>query len=386
MNITNSFTDSGFRDYVLKNFSKDKTSIQISDVKNITSLNLKSQKLENLNGIEYFTSLNSLDCSYNQIRSIDISQNLLLKELICNENEILSLDLSANTHLEHLNCAFNRLKKLNISHNLLLVKLICHWNLLTNLDLENNSLLEELDFAYNHIFGIELGVKPKLKNLKCSQNGLISLDVSDCPELKVLHCANNSLLSIELAKNVIMEDLRCFYNHITTLDISQNKLLETLYCSNNKISVLDTSHNTKLQTLDYSNNLIWEKDFLIDEIGVFKYNVSTSTYNANLIFEDKELYVSTEARTYKEIEKLKTIIKTFGKNFSKLNHDAINFIKQQHPNEDVESLKLSDIIFEDENTFRIGFDAGESPAGQLFLYISFDKNLKMNDEIIYETY
>ena len=154
MDITHSFTDSVFKQYVLENFSQDKTTIQTNDVENIVSLDLNVQKLKNLNGLEYFTSLKSLNCSYNKLQSIDVSHNLQLEELICNENEILYLDLSANTALQHLNCGFNRLKKINLKHNPLLKELICHWNLLTDLSTENIPILEELDFSYNHIFGI----------------------------------------------------------------------------------------------------------------------------------------------------------------------------------------------------------------------------------------
>ncbi len=386
MDITHSFTDPLFKQYILDNFSGDKTTIQTIDVANVTSLNLSVQKLENLGGLEYFTSLTSLDCSYNKLRSIDISRNLQLEELICSENEILSFDLSENKKLRNLNCGFNRLKKLNLKNNTLLEKLVCHWNLLTDLSIENNSLLEELDFGYNHIFGIELGSKPNLQHLECSQNGLLDLDVSQCPSLKTLRCSNNTIKTLDLQNNKELEDLRCFYNHISILNISQNTALRSLYCSDNKISQLDFSHNPKLERIDYSNNLIREEDYVIDGIGAFKYDVSTSKYDSNIIFEGLEIYISTEAKTFQNIQKLKPIITKLYKNFAQINQDALAFIQQKHPDENVESLKPSDIIFDDEKTFRIGYDAGESPAGQLFLYVSFDKKFKIENEIIYETY
>jgi len=386
MDITHSFTDSVFKQYILENFSQDKTTIQTNDIENIISLDLSVQKLKNLNGLEYFISLKSLNCSYNKLQSIDVSHNLQLEELICNENEILSLDLSANTALQHLNCGFNRLKKINLKHNPLLKELICHWNLLTDLSTENNPLLEELDFSYNHIFGIELGEKPHLKDLECSQNGLLNLDLSGCNSLQTLRCSNNVLKELNLQNNKELEDLRCFYNHISILDISQNTMLKRLYCSDNKIAVLDTSNNSKLESLDYANNLIKEEDHIIDGVAIFKYDISSSMYFASLVFEDAELYVSTEAGTKKEIEKLSPIITKLYKNFAQLNQEALLFIQQKHPDENIETLKPSDIIFDDEESFRIGYDAGDSPAGRLILYVSFDAKLKMSDEIIYETY
>ncbi|MFB9077644.1 leucine-rich repeat domain-containing protein [Flavobacterium procerum] len=386
MNIIHSFTDSAFKQYVLENFSQDKKTIQTSDIEKILSLDLSAKKLKNLNGLKYFTSLRSLNCSYNKLQSIDVSHNLQLEELICNENEILSLDLSNNTKLKHLNCGFNRLKKLKLKNNTLLKELICHWNLLTDLSTESNPLLEELDFSYNHIFGIELNKKPYLKHLECSQNGLLDLDLSGCISLQTLRCSNNVLKQLDLQNNKQLEDLRCFYNHISVLDIHQNRLLKKLYCSDNKIAILDTSNNPKLESLDYANNLIKEEDHIIDGIAVFKYDISSSIYAASFVFEDSELYVSTEARTKKEIEKLSSIITKLCKNFVQLNQKALAFIQQKHPDENIKVLKPSDIIFDDEESFRIGYDAGDSPAGRLFIYISFDAKLKMNDDIIYETY
>ena len=386
MDITHFFTDLNFRQYILENFSQDKTTIQTNDVLKVELLDLSVQKLKNLDGLEYFTALKSLDCSYNKLQVMDCSRNLLLEELICSENEILSLDLSENKGLRYLNCGFNRIKKLKLKNNTLLEKLVCHWNLLTDLSLENNPLLEELDFSYNHIFGIELDNKPNLHYLECTQNGLMSLDISSCPSLKTVRCSNNVIKNLNLQNNANLEDLRCFYNHLSVLDISQNTLLRTLYCSDNKISELDTSRNPELKTIDYSNNLIKEEDYTIDGIGVFNYDVSSSRYAANLVIEGFELYVSTEVQTFQNMEKLRPLITKLYKNFDQLNKDALAFIQEKHPNEDVKSLKPSDIILDDEDTFRIGYDAGESPAGQLFLYVSFDKKLKMEDEIIYETY
>ena len=44
--------------------------------------------------IRYFTSLRELNCSYNGLTSLDISQNTDLKELYCDDNKLTSLDIS----------------------------------------------------------------------------------------------------------------------------------------------------------------------------------------------------------------------------------------------------------------------------------------------------
>jgi len=43
------------------------------------------------------------------------------------------------------------------------------------------------------------------------------------------------------------------------------------------------------------------------------------------------------------------------------------------------------IIFSSDNSFRIGFDAGESPAGYVSIFVKF-VDFKVQDELIYEVY
>lgn len=77
-----------------KRYIPDSTHITIADVKNIEELyvsgrekDYKSGKgLTSLKGIEYFESLTILDCGYNQLTSLDVSQNPALTSLSCYAN------------------------------------------------------------------------------------------------------------------------------------------------------------------------------------------------------------------------------------------------------------------------------------------------------------
>jgi Leucine-rich repeat (LRR) protein len=59
-------------------------------------------KIENLTGIEAFINLDTLDCSYNQLTTLDVSNNIALLELICYFNPLTTLDVSNNTALRRL--------------------------------------------------------------------------------------------------------------------------------------------------------------------------------------------------------------------------------------------------------------------------------------------
>ena len=77
------------------------------------------------------------------------------------------------------------------------------------------------------------------------------------------------------------------------------------------------------------------------------------------------------------------------KNFKQLDIVARGIIKDQHKDEDVDILELSDIIFDKSgcyNMFALGYRVGETQAGELYLLIKFDKNLLADSDIVYEVY
>mgnify|MGYP001211154929 CR=1 FL=1 len=51
----------------------------------------------------------------NDIRILELSQNILLEELMCNGNEISELDLRNNIKLMNVDCSYNNIKTLDIN-------------------------------------------------------------------------------------------------------------------------------------------------------------------------------------------------------------------------------------------------------------------------------
>ena len=83
------FPDAAFRGYIAGNADTDKDSLlSESEIAGVTGLDVSGMGIQDLRGIGYFTALQSLDCS---------------------GNELTSLDLSANTALQTLNAGGNRL-------------------------------------------------------------------------------------------------------------------------------------------------------------------------------------------------------------------------------------------------------------------------------------
>jgi Leucine-rich repeat (LRR) protein len=57
-------------------------------------LDISKGQIKNLTGIEYFTNINELNCSLNQLTSINISKNINLNSIDCRENKLTFSELS----------------------------------------------------------------------------------------------------------------------------------------------------------------------------------------------------------------------------------------------------------------------------------------------------
>ena len=196
--------------------------INPAEAETITSLNVSKDSISDMTGLKLFINLVSLDCDYNKITKLDVSNNLALKRLSCHHNKLTTLDVSNNTALTYLNCRYNQLTTLNVSNNTVLKLLDCSGNKLKILDVSNSA---------------------DLIDLRCSSNSLTNLDVTKNIFLKYLFCNINYLTSLDLSKNISLKYLYCFSNKLPRLDISKNTALEFLNCGGNQLTNLDISHN-----------------------------------------------------------------------------------------------------------------------------------------------
>ena len=53
--------------------------IQLSEAKTVKQLNVSNMKITNLKGLEFFSELEQLNCSHNQLEFVDLSNNTNLK-------------------------------------------------------------------------------------------------------------------------------------------------------------------------------------------------------------------------------------------------------------------------------------------------------------------
>ena len=234
INETN-FPDANFRNWLLSQPYGSDGVLTDGEIAAIITIDVSSNSIADLTGIEHLTALKNLYCIGNQLTALDVSHNTALIFLACNNNQLTALDVSQNTALNKLYCYNNQLTALDVCQNTALKNLNCSDNQLTELDVSQNTALETLD---------------------CSNNSLTELEVSQNTALEALYCSNNQLAQLDVTQNTALKRLRCSNIQLTELDVSQNTALEVLYCSNNQLSQLDVTQNTALGALDCSGNQI----------------------------------------------------------------------------------------------------------------------------------
>ena len=207
--------------------------ISHTEAEAVITLYLEAEGISDLTGIEAFLNLQTLDCSGNQLSTLDVSYNTQLKLLKCSDNSLIYLEGLNNTSLTELWCDFNELTYLEVSGNPSLSYLNCSGNKLNTLYVSENTALT---------------------GLWCNGNELNSLDVSKNTALTTLVCSGNNLTTLDLVKNTSLTTLRCHGNRLESLDISKNTALTELWCNSNELTGLDVSGNLNLEVLNCADN------------------------------------------------------------------------------------------------------------------------------------
>ena len=264
INSTN-FPDDSFRSWLLSQSYGADGKLTESEISNIVSISVSGSysspgTIKSLKGIEYFTSLKYLYCSYNQLTSLDVSKLTALTSLSCYNNQLTSLDVSKQTSLTSLSCDNNQLTSLDVSRLTALTSLDCDKNHLTTLNVSNLTALKTLSCCNNQLTSLDVSRLTALTSLSCDDNQLTSLDVSRLTALTFLSCYNNQLKLLDVSNLTALATLQCFDNQLTSLDVSRLTALTFLSCYNNQLKLLDVSNLTALKSLYCSNNQLTSLD------------------------------------------------------------------------------------------------------------------------------
>jgi len=229
VDITEEFTNLNFRAAVYETIGKTAPeTIFDTDVQSIWHLNVEDRNIQSLAGIDYFTSLRHLYCSFNRLTQLPMLPPGL-ETLRCWVNQLTTLP-ELPPGLETLWCSDNQLSKLP-GLPTALVSLVCDSNQLSSLPVLPPSL-KELQCNENQLKSLpELPLS--LEELLCSDNQLTSLPKLPST-LTRLFCPGNLLTSLDVT-GLPLDGLACHFNKLTTLDVTGLPLI-ALNCSHNKMA------------------------------------------------------------------------------------------------------------------------------------------------------
>ncbi len=108
--VCSAMDDYNFKKYCYKCFDANRDGIvSMFEASLVDKIDLESEGIKSLKGIEYFTNLTHLYCNLNYLKVLDVSKNRALTFLACGSNDLTSLDISSNTELVSLVCSYNNL-------------------------------------------------------------------------------------------------------------------------------------------------------------------------------------------------------------------------------------------------------------------------------------
>ncbi len=230
---------------------------QIASVK---ELNLSGYSISSLVGINYFTSLEKLNCSSNNLNTLNVMglKNLVLLE--CSDNQLQNLYVNGCTKLETLNCYDNIIRgSLNISGCTALKSVSCYNNKFEWFNMSGCADLEYLDCSDNNADFLSVRNFTKLKTLRCDSNILTTLYVNNCTALEELYIPE-SVTELDLRGCSSLRGISDLYNHnLTKLNVSGTALY-TLECEGNQLTELIIDNCTELTQINCAENEITRLD------------------------------------------------------------------------------------------------------------------------------
>jgi Leucine-rich repeat (LRR) protein len=285
------------------------------------TIDVSGKSITDLTGIENFTKITTLNCSNNQLSSLDISKNTTLQNINFNGNLFTSIDLSKNTALTHIYCQGNRLVNLDISKNTSITYIDCSNNALQLLNVKNgnntnftyfdartntkltcievdnvtysttNWTNKDAGASYNTTCSVcevsipDANFKTALLNnseiningdgmIECYEaaafTGEISVSgnsIADMTGIEAftnitkLYCGNNSFTTLNVSSNTALQTLFCNDLALTSLNVTGLTALKELGCYNNLLTTLNVTGLSSLTNLDCSTNKFTSLDF-----------------------------------------------------------------------------------------------------------------------------
>lgn len=303
------FTDSNFKNALLTHSpvidTNGNNQIEISEAAAATKLNIINKNISNLEGIKYFTNLDYLDCSDNNIQKINTETLTELRFLIAERNKLVTIDVR-NCQLWSLRLDGNPIEYAYLTgrngfqleatygidfgyDQILNMKYVCvsqqqigpislplnHrervWDRLGSA-LHIGECTIQTPVACQPINFPDPNFKQALltkHNVDTDGDGEICIEEAE--KVTLLHLLKNSnitdITGIEYFTN--LEGITLDYNNLPTIDLSKNVKLKKLHIKFSKLTHIDLKKNINLEYLRIDGNPIKNIDLSLNKKLIF---------------------------------------------------------------------------------------------------------------------
>ncbi len=297
--------DPAFSRYLIANFDRNRDgAISYREIAEITAINVSTDDVRSLKGIELMPRLASLTCTglssgSGLLEELDVSRNPELTVLKCANNRITALDLSNNPRLKTLAVDGNPLTVLDIwtCPDLTVLTALRCTQLVTiyvapvftrqthdgfkvpdsvtyelapvaPIPFSDANLRRYLVDRYDNNGDDQISVAESaaITTIDVSTDYVLSMSgIEFLKNLTVLVCCgsepgNGRLEELDVSQNGKLLYLDCQCNRLTHLDVSHNALLKSLCCGENALQSLDVTHNPALTDLSCWSNALSRLD------------------------------------------------------------------------------------------------------------------------------
>ncbi len=228
--------------------------IQASEALYVTSLDVSSQNITDLTGIERFTNIRRFYCSYNNLMNLNLQPLTRLTDLYCGNNPFTNLNLQYSTNLKVLNCTNSQLFTLNIQNLLNLDDVDCSVGRLSSINMQGSVNITYLTCTDNQLVSLNLQDVPSMRALRCYNNKIESLNAQGLVSLTGLYLYNNKLVSLNVQGASSLVYLDCNNNLLNSLNVQALSNLKFLYCFDNKLTILNVQGLTNLRDFTCGSN------------------------------------------------------------------------------------------------------------------------------------
>jgi len=179
--------------------------ISYSEALQVKSIDLRSDNVLSIKGIQYFTNLESMDISGSfdeeggwngKLTETDFSQNIKLHYFKIDNNNIRHVDLRGLKEINHASFSRNPIEEISFADNKKLQIIGGTKTHIRTCDLSGLDELDEVHLDENMYLESVVLDNEKLRYLDLHSSALKSLDVSRCPILNILSTLDNPGLDV----------------------------------------------------------------------------------------------------------------------------------------------------------------------------------------------